>query len=661
MSRVSDMGDAQTGSPPGPRPTPRAAPLSWPGGRHPGTWRALVALTVGLAAVPVVTAWLTRLVLDRLTGVEGTELFALATGLAATGLVAALLPLLSQFLGARFNRAVSLRAVDRLYSAVNSFHGLARFENPAFQDRLRMARGAAGQSIGRLVDGGLRVGGAALTTVGFLTALYAVDATMLVTASAIPALVAELKLSRRRARTEWRVSAAQRREFFYQMLLSALDAAKEIRLFGASGFLKERMLAERRTADAETHRTDRREFLTQRLLALISALVAGTGLIWAAIAARRGELTVGEVSMFVAAVVGVQGALSGLIRSLADGHQQLLMMGHYLAVVRAGPDLEGPPHPLRAREHLPALRKGVEFRDVWFRYAEDQPWILRGVNLFLPYGEAVALVGQNGAGKSTLVKLLCRFYDPTRGAVLWDGVDIRQVPVPQLRRRLGAVFQDYVPYDLTAAENIAIGDVETLAEPRKIREAAGRAGVHEMLSQLPHGYDTMLSRMYAREAQHDDETGTALSGGQWQRLPLARAFVRDEPDLLILDEPSSGLDAEAEHDVHLRLGRHRAHRTSLFSVRPAVHLAGERLPGGGVARPPARPRLRRARVQSSHARRAGATVGYRRTGVRRGSSPVMGERDGSAAKGQRMSREQPRPYGRCGWCCNGLCGGSAIV
>ncbi|MEU5534992.1 ABC transporter ATP-binding protein [Streptomyces sp. NPDC020362] len=527
---------------------------------------ALVALTVALAAVPVVTAWLTRLVLDRLTGVGGTELFALAAGLAATGLVAALLPLLSQFVGARFNRAASLRAVDRLYSAVNSFHGLARFENPAFQDRLRMARGAAGQSIGRLVDDSLRVGGGALTTVGFLTALYAVDATMtvLVTAGALPALVAELKLSRRRARTEWRVSAAQRREFFYQMLLSGLDAAKEIRLFGAGGFLKERMLAERRRADAVTHRAHRHEFLTQGLLALISALVAGTGLIWAALAARRGQLTVGEVSMFVAAVVGVQAALSGLIRSLADGHQQLLMMGHYLAVVRAGPDLEGPTDPLNAQARLPALRRGVEFRDVWFRYAEDHPWILRGVNLFIPYGEAVALVGQNGAGKSTLVKLLCRFYDPTRGAVLWDGVDIRQVPVPQLRRRLGAVFQDYVPYDLTAAENIAIGDVEALTEPRKIREAAQRAGVHEMLSQLPYGYDTMLSRMFAQEAQHDDETGTALSGGQWQRLAVARAFVRDEPDLLILDEPSSGLDAEAEHDVHLRLRHHRAHRTSLL-------------------------------------------------------------------------------------------------
>ncbi|MET7851107.1 ABC transporter ATP-binding protein [Streptomyces avermitilis] len=536
-------------------------------------WRAaprelavLVALTVSLAAVPVVTAWLTRLVLDSLTGAGESELFALAAGLAATGLVAALLPPLGQFMAARFNRAASLRAVNRLYSAVNSFHGLARFEDPVFQDRLRMARGAAGQSVGRLVDGALRIAGGALTTVGFLTALYALDATMtaLVTASAVPALVAELKLSRRRARTEWHVSAAQRREFFFQMLLSGLDAAKEIRLFGAGGFLKERMLAERRTADAEIHRTDRRELLTQGLNTLLSAVVAGAGLIWAALAARRGQLTVGEVSMFVAAVVGVQGALSGLIRSLADGHQQLLMMGHYLAVVRAGPDLSVPAGPPHARAPLPALSRGVEFRDVWFRYAEDHPWILRGVNLFIPFGEAIALVGQNGAGKSTLVKLLCRFYDPTRGAVLWDGVDIRHVPVPQLRRRLGAVFQDYVPYDLTAAENIAIGDVDALTEPRRVQEAARRAGVHELLSRLPHGYDTMLSRTYAREAKGDDETGTALSGGQWQRLALARALLRDEPDLLILDEPSSGLDAEAEHDVHLRLRRHRSHRTSLL-------------------------------------------------------------------------------------------------
>ncbi|MFD3513128.1 ABC transporter ATP-binding protein [Streptomyces sp. NPDC058657] len=533
----------------------------------PWTLVVLVVLTVALATVPVATAWLTRLILDRLTGTGGEALFTLAMGLAGTGLVAALLPLWAQFLLARFNRAAGLRAVDRLYTTVNSFHGLARFENPAFQDRLRMARSAAGHAIGRFTDSGLRIAGGTLTTLGFLAALYAVDTTMtvLVTLSALPALVAELKISHRRARTEWRVSAAQRREFFYQMLLSDLDAAKEIRLFGAGGFLKERMLVERRSADAVTHRTDRREFLTQGLLALLSALVAGAGLIWAALAARRGQLTVGEVAMFVAAVVGVQGALASLIRSLADVHQQLLLMGHYLAVVRAGPDLPPPPPGSpRTGKPLPALRTGIEFRDVWFRYADDQPWILRGVNLFVPCGEAVAVVGCNGAGKSTLVKLLCRFYDPTRGTVLWDGIDLTQIPVPQLRQRLGAVFQDYVPYALTAAENIAIGDVGTLGQPDRIQRAARRAGVHDLLSRLPRGYDTMLSRVYTRDTGHDDETGTALSGGQWQRVALARALVRDEPDLLILDEPSSGLDAAAEHDVHLRLREHRARRTSLL-------------------------------------------------------------------------------------------------
>jgi ATP-binding cassette subfamily B protein len=211
------------------------------------------------------------------------------------------------------------------------------------------------------------------------------------------------------------------------------------------------------------------------------------------------------------------------------------------------------------------LERGIELRDVWFRYSDEHSWVLSGVNLFLPAGQAIALVGRNGAGKSTLVKLLCRLYDPTKGAILWDGVDLRDMDVAELRHRIGAVFQDFMHYDLTAAENIALGDVGTLDDRGRITAAARLAGVHEMLEALPSGYDTMLSRTFMSEADKDDpETGVVLSGGQWQRLALARAFLRDKRDLLILDEPSSGLDAVAEHEVHTRLREHRAGRTSVL-------------------------------------------------------------------------------------------------
>ncbi|MFD7325753.1 ABC transporter ATP-binding protein [Streptomyces sp. NPDC059875] len=539
--------------------TRAAAALAWRAA--PGSSVTLLLITVAAAGAPVAAAWLTRLVLDDLTGAGDAALLGLALGLAAVGLTAASLPPLTTYAGNRLGRRTSYRAVGRLYTVVHSFTGLATLENPRFQDRLRMAQSAGSQAIGGSVLSALRIGGGALTAVGFVGALYAVSPAMtaLVVACTAPVLTAQLRLSRHRALSDWRIGSARRREIFYQTLLSSLDAAKEVRLYAAGDYLRDRMLTERRAADAEHATMDRRQLATQGGLALLGALVGGAGLVWAALAARRGELTVGDVSMFVAAVAGVQSALSGLVKSLADMHHLLLMMRHFLAVVGAGQHSDDSPADALP---LPSLRRGIEFRDVWFRYDDNHPWVLRGVNLFLPHGQAVALVGANGAGKSTLVKLLCRFYEPTRGTILWDGIDIRQVAATELRSRLAAVFQDYMHYDLTAAQNIALGDIRALDDRPRLVTAARAAGIDRDLTRLPQGYDTMLSRIYTT---HDDtEPGALLSGGQWQRLALARAFLRHRPELLILDEPNSGLDAEAEHDIHQRLLQHRRDRTSLL-------------------------------------------------------------------------------------------------
>jgi ATP-binding cassette subfamily B protein len=180
----------------------------------------------------------------------------------------------------------------------------------------------------------------------------------------------------------------------------------------------------------------------------------------------------------------------------------------------------------------------------------------------------MALVGRNGSGKSTLVKLLCRFYDPTRGAILWDGIDLRELDPADLRTRTSAVFQDYVNYELTAAENIGVGDLQALNDRSRITAAADRAGIHDVLAALPRGYDTMLGRRFnAPEAGPEgvgvETSGVNPSGGQRQRIAIARAFLRDTRDLVILDEPSAGLDAAAEHEVHTRL---RAQRHGLTSI-----------------------------------------------------------------------------------------------
>ncbi|WP_338930608.1 ABC transporter ATP-binding protein [Streptomyces netropsis] len=530
----------------------------------PGMLGVYLVLTLGTGTLPVATAWLTKLMLDGLSGDAPLgRLVGLGAGLAAASVALGVLPQAAQYLRAELGRRVGLLAEDRLFTAVEGFAGLGRFEDPRFLDRLRLAQSAGGGTPGQAVDGAIGIARAAITIVGFLGSLFLLSPlmTVLVLAASVPTLLSEIAMARRKARTLWDIGPIERREMFYSELLSSVEAAKEIRLFGIGAFLRYRMLDDRRTANAAKRSVDRREALVQSGLGLLAGLVSGGGLLWAVTAAHAGTLSAGDVVMFVAAVAGVQGALATLAGEVARSHQALLMFEHYLAVTDAGPDLAVPERPAR----LTPLVRGIELRDVWFRYSEEHPWVLRGVSLRVPHGGVLALVGLNGAGKSTLVKLLCRFYDPDHGAVLWDGVDIRAVDVTELRRRIGAVFQDYMHYDMTAAENIALGDLTALDDRPRVQAAARRAGIHDKLAGLPHGYDTLLSRRFFMESDKEDpETGVVLSGGQRQRLALARAFLRDRRDLMILDEPSAGLDAEAEHEIHTALRAHRGERTGLL-------------------------------------------------------------------------------------------------
>jgi ATP-binding cassette subfamily B protein len=553
----------------------------------PGTLAAYVVITLAAGALPVAAAWLTRDVVDRIGGAgpDRGSLIASAAALAGTGVLAAVTPQVTQYLRAHLDRRAGLLAMDRLFAAVERFTGLRHFEDPAFQDRLRLAQQASRVAPNQSVDALLGLVRAAVTTAGLLGALLLLSPlmTLLVLLSGIPMLVAEVHLSRRRAQTLWSVSPAERREAFYAELLGSVQAAKEVRLFGLGPFLRARMAAERRVSDSGRAAVDRREVLVQAGLGLLAALMSGAGLVWAVARARSGVISVGDVMVFVAAVAGIQAALVSLAADVARAHQAMRAFEHFLAVLATPCDLPVPSAPAP----LPALRRGIELRDVWFRYGPGQPWVLRGVTLRIPHGATLGLVGLNGAGKSTLVKLLCRFYDPTRGAILWDGVDLRDTAPGELRERISVVFQDYMEYELTAAENIALGDLTALGDPERVRAAAVRAGIHPRLEALRHGYGTLLTRSYFMDSDKDDPAlGVVLSGGQWQRLALARALLRHRRDLMILDEPSSGLDAAAEHEVHTSLTEHRAGRTSmLISHRLGTLRAADRiavLSGGRV-------------------------------------------------------------------------------
>jgi ATP-binding cassette, subfamily B, bacterial len=550
--------------------------MAWPAGRIAVAGQILVAIVAGLA--PVSTAWLLRTILDVLVSGSGRgSLLSLTILLAAAGGAAALLPNLGQYMSEQSGRAVRRVAITRLFIAIEGLRGLRRLEDPAFQDRLRVAEQAGAAGPAQIVSGSIATGQSAVTVAGFLAALVILNPVMaaIAVAAAVPAIWLERGIARRQVALISGISHGQRRMYFYQQLLSNLTAAKEIRLFRLGRFFRGRMLDELGDIQRASQSVDRRALYTNIGLAAISALVAAGGLLWTVHSAAAGHLTIGDVTIFVAALAAVTSALTTIVSSAALTYQSVLIFVAYRDVLAEEPDLPLPPQPLAVQQ----LRSGIEVQDVWFRYGPDEPWILRGVTCFIATGQTLALVGHNGAGKSTLIKLLCRFYDPDRGRILWDGVDLRQLDLAGLRDRISVVFQDYMTYDLTAAENIGVGDLDVAGRNDALIAAAQRAGVHDTLAALPSGYRTLLTRSYFD--LHDKEnpqTGVLLSGGQWQRVALARAFLRGSRDLRILDEPSSGLDAEAEHEIHAGLAADRrncatvlvSHR--LNTIREADHI-----------------------------------------------------------------------------------------
>jgi ATP-binding cassette, subfamily B, bacterial len=484
---------------PGPEPEPGVArivyalALAWRAGRYQILGYGTLELVA--AVVPVWVAWLTKLALDAIVGqsISGSALAWMGGGFLAAGLAAAVLPHVSGYLQQELERRIGLTAPDRLFAAAERLPGLARVENPVFLDRLALAQAAGGSTPGKVVFGVLAIGRGAITIVGFLGSLLVIShwLVLAVTLAAIPALVAELRLSRLRAAMTWRISPMERREIFFQRLLSSVQAAKELRLFGTARYFRELMIGQRREANAQRRRMDQRDLVTQSGLGVLTAGIAGASLLWALFTARAGALTAGDIPLLIASVAGVQAAAASLVSEVSQANHQLLLFNHYLAITASGPDL-----PVLAKPRAtPPLRRGIEVRGVWFRYSPEHPWALREVNLTIPYGRSVGLVGRNGAGKSTLVKLLCRFYDPERGAILWDGVDLRDMDPAQLRWRIGVVFQDYMEYDLTAADNIGLGDLHN-RDLDRVQAAARKAGVHEALAALPRGYDTLLSRLF---------------------------------------------------------------------------------------------------------------------------------------------------------------------
>ncbi|GGM84153.1 ABC transporter ATP-binding protein [Dactylosporangium sucinum] len=525
----------------------------------PGLLLLSAGLTVLASALPAAAAWASKLLVDRLTRGEPDDgaLVLLMAAVIGLGGVALLLGHLGAVATAAQQRAITIHAEGGLYAAISGFPGLRYFEDPVFRDRIQLAEQSAQVAPRAVSDVALSLVRTAVTIGSFLGVVIAVwwPMVFLLLAAAVPAILMQSVLARRKARTSEAIMSQSRQRLQYQMLLTDLEAVKEIRLFGLGGLFQRRIAGHLADTSRRELRTERGVALTQALLTLFSVVVTVGGAVVVVLQAAAGRLTAGDVLLFVAAVGGVQGAFGGSVVQLSSVGQALYLFGHYLDVTGTPPDLvDGDRDPGR-------LREGIEFHDVWFRYSEQAGWALRGVSLRIPAGVAVGLAGANGAGKSTIVKLLCRLYDPDRGRITWDGVDLRDLRLADLRRRMGVTFQDYVTYELSAAENIGVGAVAAIADRDRIRQAAARAGADDVIEALPHGYDTMLTRLFSMNGPQD--SGVMLSGGQAQRVAVARSFMRPDADLFIHDEPTSALDPLAAEQVGGQLEALRGDRTAV--------------------------------------------------------------------------------------------------
>jgi ATP-binding cassette, subfamily B, bacterial len=526
---------------------------------------SLVGLTVVGGLLPAASASAAKSFVDAV-GAQATTRELAPVGLVVGALLVAgyLLPAFSSFLTQRLNRSMGYEVNRRLFEKLGEDVGIARLEQPEQQDRIEFACYAGEAAPQQVLSGGLAVGQSVISAISLLGLIASVEpiAALVALVGAGPLLLAELHLSRRRVQVMETRSALDRRRSFYRALLQQPQAAKEIRLFGLGSFFRDRMLADLRTGNELEHRLDRTTLRVQAALAGVAGLLALGCIALAVRAVVAGTLTPGELTAFLAGFTGLTGAFGGIVNQAIQLREGIVLLDRFADLVTE-PQLDQPTPRLPA---VARLEHGIAFEDVWFRYGSRLPWVLQGVDLALPADTSVALVGVNGAGKSTLVKLLCRLYEPTRGRILWDGVDIRDVEPAALRQRIAAVFQDYMCYDLTAHENVAVGDLGRMGDPAAVRWAAMTAGIHDDVEALPAGYQTMLSRvMWGLFGDDEDaKSNVVLSGGQWQRLALARMFLRGDRDLVILDEPSAGLDAEAEHAVHQTVHRYLHGRVRLL-------------------------------------------------------------------------------------------------
>jgi ATP-binding cassette subfamily B protein len=513
----------------------------------PGVVAGGAATRILSALIPVAMVAVTKWIIDAIQNLQGAGHTPLPPHFwwlvgAEFGL-ACLLTLLMRFtdfcdavMADRFMHHTSLRVMKHA-----SQLDLTSYEDANFHDKMERARVqstdriAMIQETGRLIQQGI-------AAIGFGATIFWYSKSLLLAlvACIIPAFLFETHFAFLTYWLSFRQTPRKRELDYLRVLGGSRESAKELKLFGLSSFLSDRY---KRISDAlhgETVGLQRRKLVVGANLTLLGTIGYYGSYAFVVYRTVTGHFTLGDLTLLMGAIAGASTNIQAVFSSFSSIANQSLFLADLLDFLAVKPKV------LSKANALPAPRRieqGFEFRNVSFAYPGRSRVVLNDISFRLEPKSRIALVGENGQGKTTVVKLLTRLYDPTAGQILLDGVDLREYDLETLWKQIGVIFQDFTRYEMTASENIGVGQIEEASNPFRIRAAATKSLAEKVIRRLPNGYGQVLGCRF--------EGGVDLSGGEWQKLALARAYLRDA-QVLILDEPTAALDARSEHEVFER-------------------------------------------------------------------------------------------------------------
>jgi ATP-binding cassette subfamily B protein len=512
----------------------------------PGWTAANVSLVLVQGVLPLLTLYLMKLIVDKVAfsvaAVDKTAVFGDLAFLIVLAAGVALLSVLCQLIAGYVNEAQVLAVTDHMFDILHAKSiqvDLEYYENPQYFDTLHRAQQEGPYRPTSILNGLVRMGQNSISLVAMAGLLIAFHwgVAIILFAAAIPGVLVRLKYSGKLFQWQRERTSTERKAGYLNWLLTGDIHAKEVRLFDLGPLLIGRFSCLRKELRGEKLEIARKKSVAD-LFAQVSATVAVFGSFgFIAYRTVQGAITLGDMVMYFGAFQRGLGYLRDMLGGMADVYENNLFLSNLYEFLDLEPKVKEPVHP---RPVPKPIKKGVVFDHVSFQYPTGNGKMLEEVCLSIDPGEVVALVGENGSGKTTLIKLLCRLYDPSEGKITWDGTDIREFNTTSLRREIGVIFQDHAKYYLTARENIWFGNIELSPKDERVASAAHQADADTLIEKLPKGYETVLGKWF--------EEGEELSIGQWQKVALGRAFVRDA-QIIVLDEPTSSLDAKTEYEV----------------------------------------------------------------------------------------------------------------